>query len=88
MRPLLVVLNGEKSQCTTRSTKCDVVYDLRVLVGSVSRKAEPLGVFFSHGQEGDQFLKADRAFCHLDVRRMLAAIGFSTSLPLEDLLKL
>jgi hypothetical protein len=46
-----------------------------------------LGVVFSHGQEGDQFSKTDRAFCHLDVRRMLAAAGFSRSLRLEDFLR-
>jgi hypothetical protein len=46
-----------------------------------------LGVVFSHGQEGDQFSKTDRAFGHLDVRRMLAAAGFSRSLRLEDFLR-
>lgn len=43
-------------------------------------------VIFTHGQEGDQFPKTDRAFCHLDVRRMLAA-GFSSSLRLEGFLR-
>jgi hypothetical protein len=46
-----------------------------------------LGVIFLHGQEGDQFPKTDRAFCHLDVRRMLAAAAFSSSLPLEGFLR-
>jgi hypothetical protein len=46
-----------------------------------------LGVIFIHGQEGDQFPKTDRAFCHLDVRRMLAAAGFSRSLRLEGFLR-
>ena len=46
-----------------------------------------LGVIFSHGQEGDQFPKTDRAFCHLDVRRMLAAAAFSRSLRLEGFLR-
>jgi hypothetical protein len=46
-----------------------------------------LGVIFLHGQEGDQFPKTDRAFCHLDVRRMLAAAAFSRSLRLEGFLR-
>src|ERR1039458_8312159 len=46
-----------------------------------------LGVIFIHGQEGDQFPKTNRAFCHLDVRRMLAAAAFSRSLPLEGFLR-
>ena len=46
-----------------------------------------LGVSFIHGQEGDQFPKTDRAFCHLDVRRMPAAAGFSRSLRLEGFLR-
>jgi hypothetical protein len=46
-----------------------------------------LGVIFLHGQERDQFPKTDRAFCHLDVRRMLAAAAFSSSLRLEGFLR-
>jgi hypothetical protein len=46
-----------------------------------------LGVISLHGQEGDQFPKTDRAFCHLDVRRMLAAAAFSSSLRLEGFLR-
>jgi len=46
-----------------------------------------VGVIFLHGQEGDQFPKTNRAFCHLDVRRMLAAAGFSSSLRLEGFLR-
>jgi len=46
-----------------------------------------LGVIFSHGQEGDQFPQTDRAFCHLDVRRVFAAAGFLSSLRLEGFLK-
>jgi hypothetical protein len=46
----------------------------------------PVGVFFSHGQKGDQFPKADRAFCHLDVCRMFAAAGFLKPLRVEGFL--
>jgi hypothetical protein len=54
---------------------------------SVSGKAASLGVLFCDGQEGDQLHKTDRAFCHLDVRRMFAAAGFFSSLRLEGFLK-
>ena len=46
---------------------------------SVSGKAASLGVLFCDGQEGDQLHKTDRAFCHLDVRRMFAAADFFSS---------
>jgi hypothetical protein len=46
----------------------------------------PLGVFFSHGQEGDQFPKTDCALCHLDVRIMFAAAGFLRPLRVEGFL--
>ena len=46
----------------------------------------PVRVFFSHGQGGDQFPKTDRAFCHLDVRRMLAATGFLRPLRVDGFL--
>ena len=49
--------------------------------------ARRLGVIFSHGQEGDQFPKTDRAYCHLDVCRVLAAGGFSRALRLESFLR-
>src|ERR1017187_3428217 len=53
----------------------------------ISANQVRLGVIFIHGQEGDQFPKTDRAFCHLDVRRMLAAAAFSRSLRLEGFLR-
>ena len=57
-----------------------------MLAWSASAKFRTVGVFFSHGQEGDQFPKTDRAFCHLDVRRMFAAAGFLRPLRVEGFL--
>ena len=41
----------------------------------------------SHGQEGDQFPKTDRAFCHLDVRRMFTVLLVSRPLRVEGFLR-
>jgi hypothetical protein len=50
---------------------------------------DPGGVFFNHGQEGDQFAKVDREFCHLDLwRRRFVAAGSLSSFHLEGYLKL